>query len=215
MLYPRLTYGADKRYLRRKSLIKIYRREIRGERVSKGDVNEPALPPPFLLFVERRTRIRKGEGGERGDNRRREDRGRRWSILRQFHRSLSSRVSFFFREIVEKRKVYLFILFLISEKFITSGLLLLFIVIKEKYLDRINFQSTIRQEKKSKKKNLLRVECTLRAKKVGSGFIIKIVETIFSISIFPPSSLSLSLSLLASERNTVSNKSHTFYSTEP
>lgn len=60
---------------------------------------------------------------------------------------------FFFREIVEKRKVYLFILFLISEKFITSGLLLLFIVIKEKYLDRINFQSTIRQEKKSKKKN--------------------------------------------------------------
>lgn len=132
MLYPRLTYGADKRYLRRKSLIKIYRREIRGERVSKGDVNEPALPPPFLLFVERRTRIRKGEGGERGDNRRREDRGRRWSILRQFHRSLSSRVSFFFREIVEKRKVYLFILFLISEKFITSGLLLLFIVIRLK-----------------------------------------------------------------------------------
>lgn len=53
MLYPRLTYGADKRYLRRKSLIKIYRREIRGERVSKGDVNEPALPPPpFLLFLE-------------------------------------------------------------------------------------------------------------------------------------------------------------------
>lgn len=65
-------------------------------------------------------------------------------------------------------------------------------MIKEKYLDRINFQSTIRQEKKSKKKNLLRVECTLRAKKVGSGFIIKIVETIFSISIFPPFSLSLS-----------------------
>lgn len=86
----------------------------------------------------------------------------------------------------ERFTVYLFILFLISEKFITSGLLLLFIVIKEKYLDRINFQSTIRQEKKSKKKNLLRVECTLRAKKVGSGFIIKIVETIFSISIFPP-----------------------------
>lgn len=75
MLYPRLTYGADKRYLRRKSLIKIYRREIRGERVSKGDVNEPALPPPFLLFVERRTWIRK-RGGGRGDNRRREDRGR-------------------------------------------------------------------------------------------------------------------------------------------
>lgn len=46
MLYPRLTYGADKRYLRRKSLIKIYRRENRGERVSKGDVNEPG---PNLL----------------------------------------------------------------------------------------------------------------------------------------------------------------------
>lgn len=102
---------------------------------------------------------------------------------------------FFFLERLSRKErfiVYLFILFLISEKFITSGLLLLFIVIKEKYLDRINFQSTIRQEKKSKKKNLLRVECTLRAKKVGSGFIIKIVETIFSISIFPPFSLSLS-----------------------
>lgn len=63
MLYPRLTYGADKRYLRRKSLIKIYRREIRGERVSKGDVNEPALPPS-LPFIRRETyEDPKGGGG--------------------------------------------------------------------------------------------------------------------------------------------------------
>lgn len=63
MLYPRLTYGADKRYLRRKSLIKIYRREIRGERVSKGDVNEPALPPS-LSFIRRETyEDPKGGGG--------------------------------------------------------------------------------------------------------------------------------------------------------
>ena len=126
---------------------------------------------------------------------------------------------FFFREIVEKRKVYcLFIYPLLNLWKVYHEWIVIIIYrdsIKEKYLDRINFQSTIRQEKKSKKKNLLRVECTLRAKKVGSGFIIKIVETIFSISIFPPFSLSLSLSLLASERNTVSNKSHTFYSTEP
>lgn len=132
MLYPRLTYGADKRYLRRKSLIKIYRREIRGERVSKGDVNEPALPPPFLLFVERRTWIRR-RGGGRGDNRRREDRGDR-SFVNFIDLCWVEFFSvFFMRERLmeelycacrgEKGLLRLFIyFFLIFEKFIERGL---------------------------------------------------------------------------------------------
>lgn len=136
MLYPRLTYGADKRYLRRKSLIKIYRREIRGERVSKGDVNEPALPPSLPFFYSSRD-VR---GSERG-------RGEREVITegakivdagdRSFVNFIDlCRVEFlFFLERLSRKErfiVYLFILFLISEKFITSGLLLLFIVIRLK-----------------------------------------------------------------------------------
>lgn len=102
MLYPRLTYGADKRYLRRKSLIKIYRRENRGERVSKGDVNEPGpnllpLPPrPFLLFVRETY-----EGSERDDNAKAR---RSWTRLID----PSSISSIFFVQLLNRGRVFFF-----------------------------------------------------------------------------------------------------------
>lgn len=168
MLYPRLTYGADKRYLRRKSLIKIYRRENRGERVSKGDVNEPG---PNLLPLSSSSSFYSYESHvyERGDN----------AKIDQFQfRSLSSNCS----------KIVAEFLYFFHKSFHTIWN----DALSERSIDRsfirirnLCDQSIEREillivfSKKVWEKKLTWTYFFAWKKRVDSGFVIKIVETKF------------------------------------